>query len=154
MISQEAFHIRPMTSFDLEYVLQIELSSPSPWTLSSLAVEVKRDNDVQLVISRDDLIIGWCCSRDDGFDAELLKIAVAENYRRMGLASELLTSLQARLLQKGLESIYLEVRSNNQAARKFYLTFGFFQVGLRRKYYSSPEDDAVLFKKDLQTDNG
>lgn len=143
------FSIRPMTSDDLEQVLQIELMSPSPWSLSSLQAELKRDHDLQLVILCNSLIIGWCCSRSDGFDAELLKIAVSNTYRRQGLASRLLSFLQTQLVKEGLESLFLEVRSQNLAAKKLYVNFGFEQVGLRKTYYSSPEDDAIIFKKYL-----
>lgn len=42
------------------------------------------------------------------------------------------------------ESVLLEVRASNDPALALYASMGFRQVGLRKKYYSSPEEDAVL----------
>ena len=71
---------------------------------------------------------------------ELLNIAVLPAFRRRGVASELLMEL----LQLQAGSVFLEVRESNQGARAFYALHGFHQVGLRRNYYSSPIENAIV----------
>ena len=38
--------------------------------------------------------------------------------------------------------IYLEVNTNNFAAKSFYYNLGFEEVGIRKRYYN--KDDAIL----------
>lgn len=40
--------------------------------------------------------------------------------------------------------VLLEVRASNDPALALYSSMGFQKVGLRRRYYSKPEEDAVL----------
>ncbi len=43
-----------------------------------------------------------------------------------------------------IASIFLEVRASNREARLFYEKFGFQEIGIRKKYYQHPQEDAVL----------
>lgn len=73
---------------------------------------------------------------------ELLNLAVLPAFRRRGVASVLLM----KLLQLQAGSAFLEVRESNQGARAFYALHGFHQVGLRRNYYSSPTENAIVLR--------
>ena len=44
---------------------------------------------------------------------------------------------------------YLEVRESNTAARTLYESLGFVQTGYRPRYYSQPEEAAVLMTAQL-----
>ena len=48
------------------------------------------------------------------------------------------------LRQKGCDYLYLEVRASNSAAKKFYEHFGFGVAGIRKAYYTSPKEDALI----------
>ena len=39
---------------------------------------------------------------------------------------------------------WLEVRPSNNAARSLYESFGFEEVGRRRRYYDDTQEDAIL----------
>ena len=41
------------------------------------------------------------------------------------------------------------LRAQNSAAQALYLSLGFVQTGLRRNFYATPADDAVLMQKTL-----
>ena len=45
--------------------------------------------------------------------------------------------------------MFLEVRAQNSAAQALYRSLGFVQTGLRRNFYATPADDAVLMQKTL-----
>lgn len=142
--------VRKMMPGDVGEIARIEQSYPSPWSLPSLHKELSRPNSIQLVACTDTgLLYGWLCASIVGSEAELLKITISSSCRRKGVGTLLLSHLEQDLKVLEVDSLFLEVRSQNDTALKFYLKFGFFQVGLRRKYYSLPDDDAVILKKNI-----
>lgn len=81
-------------------------------------------------------------------EAELLRIAVAPQARRRGVATLLLRHSEERLARMGIDELNLEVRVSNDGARHFYEAEGWRRTGLRRAYYRDGED-AVLYGKVL-----
>ncbi|WP_066554479.1 GNAT family N-acetyltransferase [Croceicoccus bisphenolivorans] len=77
---------------------------------------------------------GFYLTRQICDEEELLLIAVAPEYRRIGLASRLLRHLFSAATDRGTTRLFLEMRDDNPA-RHFYDSFGFHQVGLRKAYY-------------------
>ena len=75
-------------------------------------------------------------------ESELLNLAVAPEWRRQGVAREL---LGAWLEEVGGE-IYLEVRESNRAAQNLYEILGFQYVTHRPGYYDSPPEPAIVMK--------
>ena len=143
--------LRRMRLTDLEAVAAIELEALSPWGRRALEQELRQPKSLQFVAEDNDLgvISGWCCGRLIGPEAELLKISVLRSRRRSGIASLLLARLVQEVVAAGGQSLYLEVRAENAPAVLFYRKHGFKRTGLRKKYYTDPEDDAVVFVKDL-----
>ena len=47
-------------------------------------------------------------------------------------------------MEAGQEVVTLEYRVSNQAARALYEKYGFSQMGVRARYYSDNQEDAVL----------
>ena len=82
--------------------------------------------------------------------SELHLIATAPEYRRQGIAAALLEHWFRHAQTVGITRLLLEVRAGNAAAQSLYLKYGFTAVGIRKHYYSLPEDgheDAVLMEK-------
>jgi ribosomal-protein-alanine acetyltransferase len=80
---------------------------------------------------------------------ELENIVVSETVRRRGLAALLLGELIAHARTEGSSSIFLEVRDSNQSARALYRKIGFEETGLRKSYYASPPEDAIICRLSL-----
>lgn len=78
---------------------------------------------------------------DEGY---IGNVAVSPAARRQGVGRALLDAMAALAREKGLAFLTLEVRAGNAAARSLYAGCGFAEVGLRRGYYDSPKEDAVL----------
>lgn len=76
---------------------------------------------------------------------ELENLVVAPDFRRKGLATKLLAALLTRARETNSESVFLEVRESNQAARALYGSLGFEDSGRRKLYYTNPHEDAVLY---------
>ncbi len=85
-------------------------------------------------------------------EGEIYRIATAPHARRRGIAYRLLDYMRKCELGRGLETLFLEVRSRNVPARNLYKAFGFVECGLRRGYYKNPDDDAVVMVKASRQD--
>jgi [ribosomal protein S18]-alanine N-acetyltransferase len=77
-------------------------------------------------------------------EAELESIAVAPLVQRQGIGRRLLASLVTQLRTSGIGELHLEVRASNHAALAFYGAQNFNQIGVRPRYYTDPEEDAIL----------
>jgi [ribosomal protein S18]-alanine N-acetyltransferase len=73
---------------------------------------------------------------------ELLDVAVAPDFRRQGIGRALVTGW----LERARGEAFLEVRPSNHAARLFYKSLGFEEVGTRPDYYRDPPEAAIVLK--------
>lgn len=83
---------------------------------------------------------------DGAGDADLLTIATIPQARRRKVASRLLTELMDTARRAGCRAVLLEVRASNAAAQSLYTAHGFTRIGLRRRYYQAPQEDAVVMR--------
>ena len=82
-------------------------------------------------------------------ELQIDNLAVAEQWRRRGIGEALLKSALSQASRLGARAATLEVRSANATARAFYVKEGFTPVGLRRRYYADPPDDALLLSREF-----
>ena len=79
-------------------------------------------------------------------ECEIENIVVDAKWQRRGLGRKLLSELMNQIQQAGCGDVFLEVRESNLPARRLYETGGFLEVGRRAKYYSQPQEDAVIYR--------
>jgi [ribosomal protein S18]-alanine N-acetyltransferase len=94
-------------------------------------------------------ILAFLVARRVDTEWELENIVVAEAARRRGVGEGLLSAFIAHARGGRGNRIFLEVRGSNQAARALYLKAGFEEAGLRKSYYLSPVEDAILCRLSL-----
>jgi [ribosomal protein S18]-alanine N-acetyltransferase len=82
-------------------------------------------------------------------ELQIDNLAVAGQWRRQGVGRTLLKSALSRASVLGARVVTLEVRSANATARAFYEKEGFMPVGLRRRYYANPPDDALQLSLEI-----
>ncbi len=85
-------------------------------------------------------------------EAEVLTVATHPDARRLGLARGCLTSFHAQARRAGALQVFLEVASDNPAARALYDSLGYQQVGERNGYYDRPggkKADALVLRLGL-----
>jgi ribosomal-protein-alanine N-acetyltransferase len=71
-----------------------------------------------------------------------LNLAVDPPARRKGVALRLLEHAL-----KGQQGLYfLEVRESNTAAIALYESIGFQRVGVRKNYYSDPQEEGIVMR--------
>ena len=141
--------IRRMGSGDVPAVSILERCEPSAWDAGQVAEELELSTSLQLVACREDKVIGWCCARHVGPEAELMKISVLAGSRRQKVSTRLLQCMEIQLLTSGVRHVYLDVRLHNAGAISFYRQAGFTELARRIKYYTQPDEDALVFKKDI-----
>ncbi len=96
-----------------------------------------------------DEICGFAYATVSPYESELLRIAVDDKYRGRKIGKQLLSFLHERILSKGCDEIFLEVRRSNTAARRLYSCMGYTEIGERKGFYKSPTEDAILYNKKL-----
>lgn len=139
-----------MRHSDVERIAVIEQASLSPWQVLSLTQELERPHGIQLVATDDkDTILGWCCGLCMEAEAELFKIAVSQNYRRLGIGAALLLQFEDLCRAQGCKSLFLEVRAANSGAIGLYEKLKYNKIGCRKGYYTAPQDDALILRKSL-----
>lgn len=91
-------------------------------------------------------VLGFLVARFLTPECELENIAVASTVRRRGIGRQLLDALKLAAGETNCESVFLEVRESNPAARALYESVGFKREGRRKSYYSNPSEDAILYR--------
>ena len=84
---------------------------------------------------------GFILCSDLGDDLEILTLAVHPNFRRQGIAFQLISTLQNYAIQHQKQHLFLEVNIHNLPAISLYQKCGFIQSGQRKNYYH--EDDII-----------
>lgn len=137
--------IREMQKQDIPQIMQIErFSFSTPWSEAAFFSEIHKLYSLSSAAVSGDTIVGYICVNHILNECHILNLAVHPDFRRRGIATELLVKVMNELRKGGCRFFYLEVRFSNMDARKFYERFGFRIVGIRKKYYVSPNEDAAL----------
>ncbi len=79
-------------------------------------------------------------------EAELESLVVDARFRRRGLGRALLEAVRSFAAGNGADTLRLEVRRSNGAARQLYEAAGLQRSGIRRAYYANPTEDAICME--------
>lgn len=146
-----AARVRGMRPGDLPNVLEIERRSFSiPWTERAFRHLMERDDGAVLVVEGPEGgLAGYAAFWIVADEAELGDLAVRPERRRRGLGRALVEAVARAARDRGAETLFLQVRESNAAARALYREAGFRTVGRRSSYYRRPPEDAVLLSRSL-----
>jgi [ribosomal protein S18]-alanine N-acetyltransferase len=150
----EPFTIRPMTPGDIDAVIATAAALPGAphWPRSSYEAIFANASPQRIALvahAPTPRIAGFLIAAILPPQAELESIAVAAEFQRQGVASQLFGSLQASLPSHNCSEILLEVRQSNHTALALYRALGFSQTARRPAYYSNPTDDAILMSRSV-----
>ena len=85
-------------------------------------------------------------------EAHITTFAVHPAWRRQRIGERLLLAFLDVAIERGAHEATLEVRLSNLPARKLYEKYGFRPVGLRPRYYSDDNEDALIMTTEALTD--
>jgi [ribosomal protein S18]-alanine N-acetyltransferase len=141
-------YIEPVRSErDVDDIIRIESTSfTRPWTREMYLSELEHRDVSFFYIARDALgeAIGFCSWWKVLDEVHINNLAVLPERRRAGVASALLERVLVEGRARGAHRATLEVRRSNDAALRLYEKFGFRVTAVRRRYYTHPEEDALV----------
>ena len=139
-----------MKQEDVPQIANLEmLCFSDPWSENSIASELDNRLSCWLVAEEQGTVAGYVGSQSVLDMADMMNIAVAPDFRRQGIAEQLILALIDKLKENGIIALLLEVRVSNAPAIALYEKLGFELVGRRPRYYHNPREDALILRKEL-----
>lgn len=142
--------ISEMQLDDVKEVVRIEKDNFTlPYEEKQYLYEIEDNLCAQLyVLKEEDVIVGYIDFWVTFESCQLCKIAVDKNYQGKGYGKQLMEFMFDKVKDE-CETIFLEVRESNQRARAFYEGFDFWEINVRKNYYSDPIEDGIIMGKIL-----
>jgi len=138
--------IEPMRLEDVADVHRIEAASfPTPWPDYAFRQEIQTNRLAHyLVVKAGDETIGYGGMWLMVDEAHVTTFAVLPTWRRRGVGARLMLEMMRLAADVNARIVTLEVRLSNREARALYAKFGFKPVGIRPRYYSDNNEDALI----------
>jgi ribosomal-protein-alanine N-acetyltransferase len=135
---------------DLPAVHVIERESFStPWPAHAYRNELETNRLAHYIVARcGDEIVGFAGMWLLVDEAHVTTFATRRAWRRQGIGERLLLALLDLSAARGAHEATLEVRPSNMPARRLYEKYGFKNVGVRTRYYSDNNEDALIMTTD------
>lgn len=135
------------TDNDKTGIFSIDSLENDAYSINSIESMIHDEKYYVLVAKKDSKVVGYIALLVTLDEAELIKIVVESESRKMGLATRLTNFAFGQVRSRDVRTIYLEVRIDNSIARKLYENLGFIEYGKRAKYYNGI--DAILYRLNL-----
>lgn len=135
---------------DLPDILELEAHFETPWSEQSWREELTgRGRLVLIARLQDGATVGVAAFQLVDDVADLHRIVVAPQQRRLGFARVMLMAGLQWAIGHGARRMLLEVDATNAAAIQLYQGYGFVTVATRRDYYG-PGADALILERRLE----
>lgn len=134
----------------IDEIMQIEVEAyPDAWSRNMFVQELKLDKSYFFVALSEGKVIGYA-----GFwlildEAHITSLTIRNDYRGHGLGRDLLRFILDMGIDANATMATLEVRETNISACSLYKKMGFDEVGIRKNYYPSTGEDAIVMLKEL-----
>jgi [ribosomal protein S18]-alanine N-acetyltransferase len=142
----------PLTRTDAARCAELEsqlFDGDDPWPARAFLAELEAKHNHYVAARVDDKLVGYGgiarLGRKKPYEYEIHTIGVDAAYQGKGIGRQLLTAL---LEYANGGTIFLEVRTDNDAAISLYESVGFVRVGMRRRYYRASGADAYTMRRD------
>ena len=154
MVALYPIVIEEMRLDDIDAVQEVERASfPVPWPANAFRHELTQNKNAQYIVAREgDHIVGYAGLWLSLDEAHITTFAVLPEHRRRKIGERMLLSLFERAEKLGAEWLTLEVRASNMPAQRLYEKYGFKPAGIRRRYYSDNNEDAIIMWTDRLRD--
>ena len=141
---------------DLDALDEIEQASyPTPWSRSMFAAELQKPGSLSLgAYGESGELVGYLIVSRYVDAWHVMNVAVAPDFRRRGIASELLERLFEVTDGDRRRGYTLEVRVSNTEAIRLYERLGFEARGIRRGYYTDNREDALIMWREPSPSDG
>jgi [ribosomal protein S18]-alanine N-acetyltransferase len=145
--TRNRIHIRWMIRRDMADVLATERGSfDYAWTEDDFLRCLRQRNCIGMVAEQGDRVIGFMIYELHKSKLHVLNFAVAPSIRRIGVGTQMVDKLIAKLSSHRRSKITLAVRERNLAAQLFFRKNDFKAVKVLRNYYEDSNEDAFLME--------
>jgi ribosomal-protein-alanine N-acetyltransferase len=151
-VTPNGVQLRTMTAADVDALMPFEhiMFGTESWSRSAYLEEI---NDKELryyvVAEADGQLLGDAGLLTVDETAQIVTVGVLPQARRQGIGRLLVRELVAEARRRDAEEVLLEVRVDNDAAKKLYESEGFSEIGRRPGYYDHGRVDAVVMRHGL-----
>lgn len=83
---------------------------------------------------------------EDGGVGHITTLGVAAQHRRRNLARIMLLSIEQAFVARGVTTVRLEVRTDNESAQHLYEQMGYVITQRMKRYYSTGDDGYLMVK--------
>ena len=142
--------IKQINQKDIDLCYELDSNTISLWSRKQWVNEFKKDGTEVFGLSFSNLVIGICVFQVILDEAQINYFVVNPKFRERGMGTYFMNCLLKRLEKLNISTLLLEVSQNNVAAEKFYSSFDFYTVGMRKNYYKDGSN-ALLKEKKLVT---
>jgi ribosomal-protein-alanine N-acetyltransferase len=145
--------IRWMIRRDMSEVLQIERQSfEFPWVDDDFIRCLRQRNCIGMVAEHEGRVVGFMIYELHRTRIHVINFAVGGLYQRLGVGSQMIAKLIAKLTVQRRSRIVLEVRETNLDAQLFFRENGFRAVSVLHKFYDDTPEDAYLMQYRYRTE--
>lgn len=143
---------RSMVENDILSVVAIEEEAFTiPWTEEIFKHEMNGNNYAHYIVAEiDGEIVGHFGMWIVLDECHITNIAVLIRHRGQGLGEALLVKAMELCKEMDVRLMTLEVRVSNDVAQGLYRKFGFQDGGIRKKYYTDDQEDALVMWVELE----
>ena len=140
------WNLRKMENRDVTAVARMEqICFSDPWSEKMVSDLIDSSwDEVWVLESREDGLIGYINFRFIAGEGELMRIAVLPELRGHGLSRKLMDRMTESASEQAVADITLEVRAGNEPAIGLYKSYGFAGEAVRKGYYHNPTEDALI----------
>ncbi len=135
---------------DIDLCYELDANTISLWSKKQWANEFRKKDIKIFGLSHANSVIGICVFQIIKDEAQINYFVINQKYREKGFGSYLMSSIIEYCEKFSVNKLFLEVSQTNIKAEKFYASFDFFTVGIRRNYYRDGSN-ALLKEKILTT---
>lgn len=145
---------------DLDRIIQLEdICFTDPWTLNMLQDDFANRwsnfriaEQVDPLGEKNSILLGFYIYWHVVDEVNLIQVAVHPTYQKQGIGRQLIHDLIACGKRVDAHRIFLEVRRSNQAAIRLYESTAFEHFGIRKNYYTGPQEDALCMAYTYSTE--
>ena len=123
------------------YKIERECFSSEAFSIEELSFLIESPNSISLMAKVGEEIAGFIIGLvyNTKFEkiGHVLTLDVAKKYRRKGAAKELMRKLEEKFRENNVKECFLEVRIDNEAAKRLYKKLGYGETACLKDYYGN-----------------
>jgi ribosomal-protein-alanine N-acetyltransferase len=144
-------HVRWMIRRDMPEVIGIEREAfEFPWSEEDFTRCLRQRNCIGMVAELADSVVAFMIYELHRSRLHMLNFAVLRSHRRLGVGTQMMERLIAKLTPDRRGRIALEVRETNLAAQLFFRSLGFRATSVLKDFYRDSTEDAYLMQYCLE----